>query len=237
MGEGFMLRQRKLLVLSCLILFSASATDAPAQTWKKHRYAADGFEMEFSGNVITSPVDISAESKKIIERSTSYIQGDASTAYILTATLYKVAPDLDAVAKRGYGALKCKTTVGDSPLTIAGGRGRELRGSDCDKGVNAENRYYLKGKWLYHAIALYKKDGGDEKAARYFIQSFKPIVASAAATAAPTPTPATANSNAPIVRTLLGLRYEIPAGWEWTEFTGHTTTIQHIATRSGEMGK
>jgi hypothetical protein len=73
---------------------------------------------------------------------------------------------------------------------------------------------------------LYKKDGGDEKAARYFVQSFKPIAPSAAA-----------RSDAPIIRTLSGLRYEIPAGWEWTEFNGYGPTIQHLATKSGEKGK
>lgn len=188
--------------------------------------------MEFSGDALVKPSDLSAEAKKTIERATNYIQGNESTAYIISATLFKDTPDLDVVAKRGFGVLKCKSTIGDNPLSIVGGRGRELRGSDCDKGVNAETRYFSKGKWVYQALALYKKDGGDEKAARHFVQSFKLIAPSAAEKPAPS-----SESNAPIIRTLLGLRYEIPAGWEWTEFTGHSATIQHIATKSGEKGK
>jgi hypothetical protein len=217
--------QRKIFLLSCVIFFLASAADVQSQSWKKHRYAADGFEVEFSGDVKIAPAELSAEAKKTIVRSTQYIQGNAAVAYILSATLYANAPDLDVVAKRGFGALNCKTTIGDNPLSLSGGRGREFRGADCNEGARAETRYFQTGKWLYQVLALYKKDGGDEKAARYFVQSFKTIA------------PAAAQSDAPTIRTLPGLRYEIPAGWEWTEFNGHSATIQHIATKSGEKGK
>jgi len=49
--------------------------------------------------------------------------------------------------------------------------------------------------------------------------------------------PVAAQSEAPIIRTLWGVRYQIPAGWEWTEFDGYSATIQHLATKSGEKGK
>ena len=49
--------------------------------------------------------------------------------------------------------------------------------------------------------------------------------------------PAAVQSEAPTIRTLRRPRYEIPAGWEWTEFDGHGATIQHLATKSGEKGK
>lgn len=219
-------------LLSCVILFLASAVDGHAQSWKKHSYPADGFEVEFSGGVLVKPNDLSAEARKTTVRSTNYIQGDANTAYIFSATLYLNAPDLDVVAKRGFGVLNCKTTVSDNPLNIAGGRGREFRGAGCNEGVRAETRYFLIGKWLYQALALYKTDGGDEKAARYFVQSFKTVAPAAARSDAPP-----MRSDAPTIRTLLGLRYEIPAGWEWTEFDGYHATIQHLATKSGEKGK
>ena len=47
----------------------------------------------------------------------------------------------------------------------------------------------------------------------------------------------TARQDAPVIRTLTGVRYEVPAGWEWTEFDGYNATIQHLATKSGEKGK
>jgi len=47
----------------------------------------------------------------------------------------------------------------------------------------------------------------------------------------------TARQDAPVIRTLTGVRYEVPAGWEWTEFNGYNATIQHLATKSGEKGK
>lgn len=40
-----------------------------------------------------------------------------------------------------------------------------------------------------------------------------------------------------VIRTVTGVRYEVPAGWEWTEFNGYNATLQHIATKSGEKGK
>ncbi len=52
--------------------------------------------------------------------------------------------------------------------------------------------------------------------------------------------PVTAQTGRPdvtVVRTLAGVRYEVPAGWEWTEFDGYGVTIQHLATKSGEKGK
>lgn len=49
--------------------------------------------------------------------------------------------------------------------------------------------------------------------------------------------PLAAQSEVPIIRTQLGVRYEIPAGWEWTEFGDYRVTIQHLATKSGEKGK
>jgi hypothetical protein len=229
---GRMWSYRTTFLLSCVILFLASAADVQAQSWKKHRYAADGFEVEFSGSVLVKPNDLSAEARKTLVRSTNYIQGDANTAYILSATLYVNAPDLDVVAKRGFGVLNCKTTLSDNPLSISGGSGREFRGAACNEGVQAETRYFLIGKWLYQALALYKTDGGDEKAARYFVQSFKTVAPAAAQSDAPT-----ARSDAPTIRTLWGLRYEIPAGWEWTEFDGYGVTIQHLATKTGEKGK
>ena len=237
------LHRKYLLLLSCLVLFLTSVADVRAQSWKKHQYAADGFEVEFSGDVQIKQTELSADAKKTTVRSTNYVQGNATTAYILSATLFTDAPDLDVVAKRGFGVLNCKTTISDTPLSISGGRGREFRGTDCNEGVRAETRYFAKGKWVYQALALYKKDGGDEKAARYFVQSFKAI-SPAESSKAIVPSqsskaivPAAVQSEAPTIRTLGGLRYEIPAGWEWTEFDGHGATIQHLATKSGEKGK
>jgi hypothetical protein len=30
----------------------------------------------------------------------------------------------------------------------------------------------------------------------------------------------TSRPDAPVIQTLTGVRYEVPAGWEWTEFDG-----------------
>ena len=43
----------------------------------------------------------------------------------------------------------------------------------------------------------------------------------------------TGRQDAPVIRTVTGVRYEVPAGWEWLEFDGYNATIQHLATKSG----
>ncbi|TAK15851.1 MAG: hypothetical protein EPO35_06410 [Acidobacteria bacterium] len=46
-----------------------------------------------------------------------------------------------------------------------------------------------------------------------------------------------ARATAPTIRTNWGVRFEVPAGWEWTEFDGNSVTIQHLATRTGAAGQ
>lgn len=50
---------------------------------------------------------------------------------------------------------------------------------------------------------------------------------------AATAMPAAARAQLPIIRTNTGLRFEIPAGWEWGGSTGNDVTIQHVGTKTG----
>lgn len=65
---------------------------------------------------------------------------------------------------------------------------------------------------------------GLETISRLKAQPHRPVLAAATA-AAP--------SQIPVIRTNTGLRYELPAGWEWGGFSGNSVTIQHLATKVG----
>ena len=168
--------RRECLLMFCLVFLLASVLDADAQSWKKHRYLTDGFEVEFSGDVQVKPTKLSDETKKKVVRATDYMQDGGTFVYAVAASLNKEGVNFDRGATASFAALKCKATTSDTALTLPGGRGRELRGVDCHDGtMRAESRYYTTGKWFYQVITLFKKDDGNEKAARYFLQSFKTI--------------------------------------------------------------
>jgi hypothetical protein len=162
--------------MSCLVILLAGTIDAHAQSWKKHRYVTDGFEIEFSGEVKGTPTPLNPETQKKVVRAMQYMQDGGDYVYAVAFSLNKEGVNFEEGPKASFAALKCKTTIGDTPLPLPGGRGREIRGVDCHDGtMRAECRYYTTGKWFYQVITLFKKDGGDEKAARYFLQSFKTI--------------------------------------------------------------
>jgi hypothetical protein len=174
-GKTCMFARQRCLLLSAFVLLLASAIDADAATWKKYSNTVDGFEVEFSGAVKVTPTEIDAETAKKLVRSTNYLQDEGSYAYIVGATLLKGEVNFDAGVKASMGKFECKTMTSDTPLNFTGGRAREVRGTDCVNGTRAECRYFTKGKWFYQVISLFKQDGGDVAAARYFLQSFKVI--------------------------------------------------------------
>ncbi len=149
---------------------------AQAQTWKTHRYAADGFEVKFSGDVKVVATQIDAETQKKVVRSTDYQQDGGAYAFIVGASLLAVAVNFENGTKQSYDALKCKTKTRDVALAFARGRAREIHGTDCHDGTyRAETRYFTRGQWFYQVIALFKKDSGHDAPARTFVESFKAL--------------------------------------------------------------
>jgi hypothetical protein len=159
-----------------LLLFwvAASGIDASAQTWRKHVYKSEGFETEFSGDIMVRPSVISEEAKARIVRSTKYIQEGANFKYTVVATLTKSGVNFDKGVEAGFGSFKCQTVVGQTPLSVPKGQGREMRGAGCADALQVEARYYETGNWFYQVLAEYKVAGG-EQAARRFVESFKII--------------------------------------------------------------
>jgi hypothetical protein len=159
-----------LLLLCC----AAISIDASAQTWRKHVYKSEGFETEFSGDIMVRPSVIAEEAKARIVRSTKYIQEGPNFKYTVVATLTKSGVNFDKGVEAGFDSFKCQTVVGQSPLSVPKGQGREMRGAGCADGLQVEARYYEAGNWFYQVLAEYKVAGG-EPAARRFVESFKLI--------------------------------------------------------------
>jgi hypothetical protein len=171
------------LLIPTIVVLSAAAPAAAQNTqWTKHVYEDDGFRVEFSGEVKATPPQASPETLQRIVRATQYMQDSGDTVYAVGANLNKQGLAFDKVSRASFGTFRCKSTISETPAgVIAGqGRARELRGTDClDGDYRVEARYFSKGLWFYQVLALFKKDGGDEEAARYFLQSFELIEASA----------------------------------------------------------
>jgi len=163
------------LKFSVLFLFwlGTGSIDVGAQTWRKQIYKADGFEIEFSGDVVVRPSQIGEETKVRLVRSTNYIQDGSDLKLMVAATLTKTGVIFDKGVEAGFGSYRCQTPLGQAALSIANGIGRELRAANCADGFHVEARYYAAGHWFYQVIAQYK--AGGEQAARRFLQSFRVI--------------------------------------------------------------
>lgn len=180
-----MLARHPLLLISAILVLSlADPAGAQGPPWKKEAYPEDGFQVEFSGAIKVTPTKVSAETQQKIVRANQYMQDDGDTVYAVGANLNKASLAFDKGVRASFGTFKCKSTVSDTPVVVTGGRGqaRELRGTDClDGAFRVEARYFSRGLWFYQVMALFKMDGGDETAARHFLQSFALIEVEGAA--------------------------------------------------------
>jgi hypothetical protein len=142
-----------------------------AEEWKQHRYQADGFQVEFSGQISVTETKMSPETQKVVSRSTQYLQDGGSYAYIVTSGLYTKTPNFEGGVKSGNASGACEKLEG-KPVSIPGAdQGREFVGTGCKSG-RWLNRYFLKGKWFYQILAIWPEDG-DAESARHFVESFK----------------------------------------------------------------
>ena len=155
------------------VVLALTSLAALSQNWRRMDYAADGFSVEFSGQVKVSPTAVGEESKDRIVRSTDYLQDDGDSAYIVGATLARYSVEFNKGVEASYGALKCKTTLNDAQLNFARGLARDVSGTDCgdDGALRVEARYYAVGKWFYQVLAIFNR-GGNQQAARHFVNSF-----------------------------------------------------------------
>ena len=160
----------------CLAILLVWHTVARADTWKKHVYKTDGFEVEFSGDTRVAPIEVNAETRSNIVRGTSYAQDGGEYAYLVGASLIRGEFSFEAGSSGTFASYKCKVTILDSALAFGMGHARRIQGANCLDGTYAAyTRYFTTGKWFYQIVALYKQDSGLDEAARHFVTSFKVI--------------------------------------------------------------
>ena len=163
-------------LLPCLVFLLVWHSAAFAETWTKNVYETDGFEVEFSGGIQTTPIEMNAETRANTVRSTSYMQNAGDSVYFVGATLVRSEVLFDAGSSASFAAYKCKVTILDSALAFGKGRARRIQGTNCGGGTyTAYTRYFTTGKWFYQIGALFKQDSGLDEAARHFVTSFNVI--------------------------------------------------------------
>jgi len=148
---------------------TAITTRRDAEKWKVHRYTADGFQVEFSGQVSVTETKASAETH--VARSTGYLQEGDTFVYIVRATLYTSPPNLESASNGGNAIGECKT-IQEKTIAMAGAdQSLEFDGGGCKFG-RLLTRYGLKGKWLYQILAILPDDA-DSEDARHFIETLR----------------------------------------------------------------
>ena len=165
------------LNLACLMLVGVigmSPAGAGAQDWKKHKYAKDGFEIDFSGPVKIYPTELDEKTRSVVVRSTNYLQDLGDEAYIVGVTLYRGANvQFERGAKASFASFNCKEVSVNRPLDSASGPAREMSAAGCHDGsYSAQARYYLVGDRFYQVIAVYKTQGEGGARAGHFLRSF-----------------------------------------------------------------
>ena len=165
--------RRVSLLFSSLILLLVGIAVVEAQSWVKHTYAADNFEVEFSGKVNITPTAVDDVTRTRIFRATNYLQDGSNYAFIVAASLQHVEVNFENGVQMSWGAMKCATKVSDTPLQFPRGRAREVRGTNCADGFRADARYFTVDRWFYQVLALHPSDGSLEADARRFVNSFR----------------------------------------------------------------
>lgn len=155
---------------------SAQQPAAPASAWKTHTFAEDRFEIEFSGPFTTSAVKLDTQTRKKVVRSTQYMLADGDRLFVVAAQNNVEAVNFDGGSRSSFATLNCKQIQPETEVPLEGGRGREIKGTECIDGeMRAEARYFEHGKWFYQVIAIFTAKDEDQAAARRFLASFKLI--------------------------------------------------------------
>ena len=165
-------------IFASLVFAALSTAAAQTATWQTHRYETDGFTIEFSGDVLTKPIDVNTDTLSKMVRTTSYIQDGGNTyAYIVGASLFKddASFDFEAGVKGTMDTYKCAVTDSDTSPTDIGDRAREIHASNCNGGtIRVGARFFLVGKWFYQLAYLIAPEANAADA-EHFLQSFKLI--------------------------------------------------------------
>lgn len=149
----------------------AKADDKPAPNWVKQINKTDHFEVEFSGPVEISKMELSPEVMKVMSKGTQYLEDGGAFAYIVAVTEYTKPISLENGSKASFESLKCESSQ-SRDLTAGGISGREIDGANCAAGKGLA-RYFVVGNTFYQTITVVPDDATNKALAVHFLDSFK----------------------------------------------------------------
>jgi hypothetical protein len=154
-------------------LMVMATTPSWADPWRLQKYPDDGFQVEWSGQVTISPMEVPADKKMLFVHATQYSEETADSSYYGVGVYqYVTGANLDGGAKGAMDGMKCKSVV-DHPLDIPGIRATEQVSTDCS-GYRVRARFFATGNLFYGVLAVVGP-AGDLDEAQHFVESFKLI--------------------------------------------------------------
>jgi hypothetical protein len=165
-----------LLLIACADVPAAQAQQAVPEplAWKRHIFAQDRFEVEMPGPARIEATRLDEATRRKVVRSTDYQLERGPAAYVVGVSVLRGAVNFERGASDSFAALRCKVRDPEVELTVAGVRGREIKGSACHDGsAQAIARYYAVGAWFYQVVALFPVAADEQQAAERFVASFR----------------------------------------------------------------
>lgn len=161
-------------ILCLVAMLAAIPGAAAAQTWKKHSFPADGFEVDFSGAIDGGREDLTMQSSGQILNEARFTQNLQTGGYsVWVTTLAEPNPNWEEAANAAFAAIGCAKLVDNRVVEVSGTRVLHMSGVGCVKGVlSVTGRFAHVGNRIYQLIAIFPPTGPETEDARRFIESF-----------------------------------------------------------------
>ena len=129
--------------------------------------------MEFSGEVKEIQTPLKPDAEDAVVRSTIYMQGNDTYAYIVGATLLKSGFDFPAGVDGTIARYKCTQFDGDVTATRNDGTlTRAIHSRHCADGLQIGASFFYRGQWFYQVLTVIGP-GVDPADAEHFLNSFR----------------------------------------------------------------
>ena len=153
--------------------FALASAPASGADWRRQTISPDGFSIEFSGDMKVIPTPLRSDTQDAVVRSTIYMQGNDSYAFIVGATLIKAGFDFPAGVDGTIARYKCTQIDSDLPGTLGDGTlTRVIHSHHCAEGLQIGGSFFYRGQWFYQVLTVIGPDV-DPADAEHFLKSFR----------------------------------------------------------------
>ena len=168
-----MTESRNLRWISVVAALALAFAPASAADWRRQTVSQDGFSVEFSGDVKEIQTPLKPDTQDAVIRSTIYMQGNDTYAFIVGATLLKAGFDFPAGVDGTIARYKCTQLDSDVPGTLGDGTlTRVVHSHHCADGLQIGGSFFLRGQWFYQVLTIIGADV-DPGDAEHFLNSFR----------------------------------------------------------------